>query len=161
MKRILKLVLVNVFFGGLGFFFGKRSMGRRIGEGEEQLGKQLEFYKLLVAWVEIKQKGKSLVEYFSRRSYKTVAIYGMKELGERLFEELENTDVQVKYTIDKNLAEMYKNTKYKTVASSDSLEAGDVIVVTATHYFATIYAELARNTDAEIVSLEDVIYEIV
>lgn len=127
----------------------------------EQLEKQFEFYQLLTAWLEIRQKNKKLDEYFIKHKYKNVAIYGMKELGERLFEELNGTEINVLYTIDKNMTDIYKKTKFKTVYPNDEMEKVDVVVVTAIHYFSDIYMELSQYMDAEIISLEDVVYEMI
>ena len=45
-----------------------------------------ELYMAFDQWLRIRQEGKTLVEFFEKNGYKTVAIYGMKELGERLYD---------------------------------------------------------------------------
>ena len=69
--------------------------------------KMTEFYRILIEWLRIRQEGKSLVSYFIQNGYKTVAIYGMKELGERLYDELKDSEISVKYVIDKNADAIY------------------------------------------------------
>ena len=44
-----------------------------------------ELYMAFDQWLRIRQEGKTLVDFFEKNDYKTVAIYGMKELGERLY----------------------------------------------------------------------------
>ena len=120
--------------------------------------KMTEFYRLLIEWLRIEQEGKSLVSFFLKNGYKTVAIYGMKELGERLYDELKDSEIEVKYIIDKNADEIYADVD--VVDPEDSLEKVDVIVVTAIHYFDEIEEMLEEKVDYPVISLEDVIYEI-
>lgn len=124
----------------------------------EHTQKMTEFYQVLVEWLRIKQEGKSLTEFFTRNEYKTVAIYGMKELGERLYDELKDSEIEVRYVIDKNKDSVYADVD--VVTPDDTLEAVDVIVVTAIHYFDEIEEALSAKVDCPIASLEDVIYEI-
>lgn len=124
----------------------------------EHTQKMTEFYQVLVEWLRIKQEGKSLTDFFTRNEYKTVAIYGMKELGERLYDELKDSEIEVRYVIDKNKDSVYADVD--VVTPDDTLEAVDVIVVTAIHYFDEIEEALSVKVDCPIVSLEDVIYEI-
>ena len=53
-------------------------------------------------WLQIRQEGKRLAGYFEANGYYAIAIYGMHFLGEALLRELKNTDIKVKYAIDKN-----------------------------------------------------------
>ena len=99
-----------------------------------------------------------MVEYFTKHNYKTVAIYGMKELGERLVDELRDSDIKVCYAIDKNADQIYSDVDI--VTPDDNLEPVDVIVVTAIFYFDEIYDMLSEKVDYPIVSLEDLLYEI-
>ena len=109
-------------------------------------------------WLRIRQEGKTLVEYFEKNDYKTVAIYGMKELGERLYDELENSGIEVRYIIDKNADSIYADVD--VITPDDDLEPVDVIVVTAIYYFDEIEEMLSEKVDYPVVSLEDILYEV-
>ena len=117
-----------------------------------------ELYMAFDQWLRIRQEGKTLVEYFERNEYKTVAIYGMKELGERLFDELEGSVIEVRYIIDKNADAIYADVD--VITPEDDLEPVDVIVVTALYYFDEIEEMLSDKVDYPIVSLEDILYEV-
>lgn len=106
----------------------------------------------------IRQEGKTLAEYFERNHYKTVAIYGMKEFGERLYDELKDTDITVKYIIDKNVDGVYADVDI--ITPDDEMPPIDVIVVTATYFFDEIEGTLGEKVDYPIVSLEDILYEV-
>ncbi len=133
-------------------------MGKILKEKEEWFNKVVSYYHLYNQWLSIRQQGKSLVEYFEKNQYKTVAIYGMKELGERLFDELKDSDITVKYIIDKKADELYAD--IDIVTPDEKLEPVDVIVVTATYYFDEIEEMLSEKVEYPVISLEDIIYEV-
>lgn len=135
-----------------------RIMGKRADDKNDLFKKVLSYYYLYERWLEIRQQGKSLVDFFEKNGYKSVAIYGYKELGESLYKELKDSDITVKYIIDKNADAIY--TDVDVVTPDDYLETVDVIVVTATYYFGEIEEVLAQKTDYPVISLEDVIYEV-
>ena len=117
-----------------------------------------ELYMAFDQWLRIRQEGKSLVEYFEKNNFKTVAIYGMKELGERLYDELENSGIEVRYIIDRNADSIYADVD--VVTPDDELEPVDVIVVTAIYYFDEIEDMLSEKVDYPVISLEDILYEV-
>jgi len=139
---------------GIGYEFIKEE--KRLDKMEDNLKKFEAFYRLLVTWVEMKQEGKSLAEYFEFNNIKTIAIYGMKELGERLVRELEDSEIEIKYVIDQNIDNI--NTILKKVKPDDELEQVDAIVVTAIYYYQDIEEKMSSKVECEIISLEDVVY---
>lgn len=131
---------------------------KKISEMEVLGDKVHQLYMAFDQWLRIRQEGKTLVEYFERNGYKTVAIYGMKELGERLYDELEGSGIEVLYAIDKNADTIYADVD--VVTPEDELKPVDVIVVTALYYFDEISELLDEKADYPVVSLEDILYEI-
>lgn len=119
--------------------------------------KMKEFYDLLIQWIGIKQRQKSIVEFFENNGYRSIAIYGMKELGKCLYDELQDSSIEVKYVIDNNIVEndmgipMYK--------SNEKLPNVDAIIVTAIHYFEEIESQLSEQVNYQIVNLKDIIFE--
>lgn len=131
---------------------------KKIKELTEGHMKVHELYMAFDQWLRVRQEGKTLVEYFEKQGYKTVAIYGMKELGERLYDELQGSGVTVKYVIDKNADSIYADVD--VVTPDERLEPVDVVVVTAIYYFDEIEEMLSDKVDYPIVSLEDILYEV-
>ena len=116
-------------------------------------------YLLLNHWLEIKNEGHSAVEYFENMGYKHIAIYGMAELADRLFEELENTDICIEYGIDKDVS--CTNSRIKEIYSlQDNLPMVDVIVVTPYYAFEGICKGLKEKIECPVISIEDVIWSI-
>lgn len=125
---------------------------KRNAETNDLLQKMGEFYKLLLKWLEIEQKGISIRSFFIENGWKTIAIYGMKELGERLFDELRDSEVEVKYIIDKKADTMYADVDI--ITPEEPMEEVDAIVVTAIHYMDEIEEMLEQKVDYPIISLQ-------
>lgn len=120
--------------------------------------KHLELMLLLNQWLKIKQEEKKVEDYFYRNRIKTIAIYGMSYIGERLFEELKNTDIEIKYAIDKNNESIYVDIDVLSV--DEVLPKVDAIIVTPVYFFDEIKDMLQKKTVCRIIYLEDVIYKL-
>ncbi len=126
--------------------------GKQVEEKAEKVDKFKGYYNMLNQWLILKQEGESLVKYFNANEYKSIAIYGMGEMGNRLYDELSGTDVEIKYAVDQNAANTY--------SELNVIENVDVMIVTATFAFDEIEEEISDKVDFPIISLEDVVYEI-
>lgn len=116
------------------------------------------FYYLLSHWVLLKQNNYNIADLLVSKGIRSVAIYGMKELGELICRELEGTEVKVLYTIDKNKDGIY--TKYPLFSPDDSLEKTDAIIVTAIYEYPSIKEYLCKRVEYPVISLEDLVYEV-
>lgn len=156
MKKNIVLIVSSTISGVVGFLAGVRNVKKQMEKADDKRKKMVEFYNLLVEWLMLKQRGKNLESYFIEKNYKSIAIYGMKELGERLYDELKETNIEVRYAIDKNADSIISDLDVRTL--DDPLDKVDVIVVSAIHYFDDIEEELENIVDCDIVSLEEVVY---
>ena len=131
------------------------SIGKTNSSEEEMKNKMLKYYVTLHNWIGKKQKNINLSSYFEKMGYNSVAIYGMKEVGERLYEELKDTKTEVKYAIDQNAESIYAD--IDVYSPDDDLPEVDVIVVTATYYYNSILNKIKDKIACPIISLDDVI----
>lgn len=131
---------------------------KKVSQKQAKVDKFKGYYNMLNEWLALKQAGKSLDEYFKQNNYKTVAIYGMGEMGNRLYDELKTTDIEVKYAIDKNVETVYAELEVKEI--DDELPDVDVVVVTATFAFDDVVECIQDKFICPIVSLEDVVFEV-
>lgn len=120
--------------------------------------KHLALFLLMNEWMKTKQEGKCIKDYFDKHEYKTVAIYGMSYIGERLLDELADSGIEVKYAIDRNADAIYSD--IEVCSPEDELPEVDVIIVTAVYFFDEIYDQLSKKVQCSVESLEDVLYEI-
>lgn len=131
---------------------------KQIEQKAQKVDKFKGYYNMLNQWLILKQEGKSLAEYFKANEYKSVAIYGMGEMGNRLYDELKDTDIEVKYAVDQDAASTYS--ELDVIDREDDFAEVDVMVVTATFAFDEIERILSDKAGFPIISLEDVVYEI-
>ena len=115
-------------------------------------------FRSLNQWLLLKQEGKSLAKYFSDNEYKTIAIYGMGEMGNRLYDELKGTDITVKYAIDKEMSSIYS--ELEVMDPQETLEEVDAIIVSAIFAFDEIEEELSKKVSCPVISLDDVVFEV-
>jgi hypothetical protein len=156
----LRPIISSAVSAGIGVVAANICYANKAENDTKKLEKDIEkmnmFYHILVEWLTLKQEGKSLEEYFIDNGYRTVAIYGMKELGERLYDELNGSSVEVKYVVDQDAENIYCE---KMVCSPyDKLQSVDVMVVSAVYHMDRIKNELQEKVPFPIISLEDVVY---
>lgn len=156
MKKLLRVTEVIGALGAILFAYGKDKKNKQEMKHQQEFSKKIvSYYALLNQWLKIKQQGKSLTEYFHKNDIQSIAIYGYKELGERLYDELKGSDIEIKYIIDKNID--YIRAEIDVYSPDESLPQVDAIVVTATYYYDEIEDELNDMGDFLIISLEDVV----
>ena len=158
LNRVIS-ILTGVAAGAAAGSIAVRSASlKRFHKMAENHAKLHMLYMAFDQWLRIHQEEKTLVEYFEKNGYKTVAIYGMKELGERLYVELEGSDIKVKYIIDKNADQICADVD--VITPDEKLEPVDVIVVTALYYFDEIEEMLGEEVDYPVVSLKNILKDI-
>lgn len=160
MKRRTASILSTLAGMTVGVIGGVAATGKILGRDENQqlANKHLAIMKLYDRWMETKQEGKSVIDFFHANNIKSIAIYGMSFVGQRLYEELKNSDINVRYCIDKNATSIYAD--IEIVSPEDELEEVDAIVVTAIYFYNEIEEQLETKTDIEIMSLEDILFEL-
>lgn len=158
MKKGVIALLSAVFGAGAGAVGAVYYKGIQVKEKSEKVDKFKSYYNMLNQWLILKQEGKSLDQYFVKNDYKRIAIYGMGEMGNRLYDELKNTEITVAYAIDKNISAAYSPIDVFDI--DDNLENVDVVIITATFAFNEIEMLLNDKVKCPIISLEDVVYEL-
>ncbi len=132
---------------------------KKVSETErDQTIKMTEFYDILIRWMQLYQEEKELSSWLMKKGYKRIAVYGMRELGVLFYNELLHEKMNVVCAIDKNGENM--NLGIDVIKPSADLPDVDVVIVTAPHYYQEIKYELNSITQADIVSIEDIIFEI-
>lgn len=158
MKKVLAKIILILAGAAAGAGVVGLTLSKKINKIQMGRAKVHALYMAFDQWLRIRQEGKTLIDYFKSQGYKTIAVYGMKELGEHLCDELFGSDITVKYAIDQNADQIYA--AVDVVTPDDELEPVDAIVVTAIYYFDEIEEALGGKVDCPIVSLEDILYGI-
>lgn len=151
--------ILSLLSGAIGGTIGmKRVMQKRLDIATNYSDKHLSLFLMMNQWVKVKQEGKNLSTYFERNDLKRIAVYGMSYAGETLIEELKGTGVEVIYGIDKNADKIFSTVD--VISMDDSFENVDAVIVTAITFYDEIKDKLSKKVDCQIISLEDVLYEV-
>lgn len=150
---VLGLVIVT------GEVFFMRMKGKEIEQLKKNEQKYLGIYRMLYQWINAKQDQKKLEDFFGERKFYKIAVYGMADLGRLFLRELKESDaVKIIYGIDRNAEAI--GSSVSVIRPEDVKNEADVIVVTVLDAFESIKSELTKYTDAEIISIEDIVYNL-
>lgn len=160
MKKAIMTLLVTMIGAVSGAVSVFVSMNRKMKKWKELNNKNDAILRVYSQWLSLKQEGKSLADYFRDNGYQKIAIYGMHYLGENLYGELINTDIEVKYAIDRNANKIFSNLDlYAPGEELATLEEVDAVVVTAFYFFDDIEELLGQYLDCPIISLQEILSE--
>lgn len=127
---------------------------------DEPLDKFCQYYEICNRWIKLLNDGYKLEDYFIKKNYNYIAIYGMGEFGNRLVEALSNTDIVVKYGINRNMWDAFGELDILGIDEVKNFEGIDCIVVTTVNIFEEVRENLHKKCSCDIISLEDVIFGI-
>lgn len=113
-------------------------------------------YKFMNQWLFLKQRGVDFGSFFIRQNIYSIAIYGAHYMGERLYDELKGSQVNVKYVIDRNADK--KEWEIPAVHPEDELETVDAVVITPIFDFLEIKAMLSEKMNCPMISIEEVLF---
>lgn len=129
--------------------------------------KNLKLFKMIKVydyWMYLNIRNKRIEIYFNNHNYKKIAIYGMNYIGNRLYDELLNSSVEIVFGIDKEGDSIIHNIPVLKREDSDVftyIEKIDIIVVTAIDAYQEILSDMQSICNKYIVSIEDIFVELI
>lgn len=120
-----------------------------------RLAKFEDYFAIANKWLKNRNSGIYVSDYFNHHNYETIAIYGMGELGKRLYEELRNQGKIVTFVMDRSAKGIEPGLNVYNVG--EKIPSVDVIVVTPTFDYTSIEEQLKKVTDTKIISIKDVV----
>ena len=145
----------------LGFLFSFWIFSKRFitinKESKRKNDKLYKSYVLLIEWLSWKSRKKNIAEWLLNRDIKSVAIYGMGELGNRLYEDLSKFEdvINVNYVIDNNITNTFS--ELPVLSLEDNLPKVDAIIVTPFFAFESIENPIKKKLpDTNIISLAEI-----
>ena len=117
---------------------------------------------MMKRWLENRNAGKMLSEFFVKCGFKTVAIYGAGDLGRLAYSELKDSTVKVTYFIDRNAMTLNNvdGIPVITPAEFEKLHDTEIVIITASGGYDSICRLFAQNIpEIGTVSLYDAVCE--
>lgn len=156
MKKAFAGIVGGIIGVAVGIAGIKKMNEKVIKEKENTKQRYKKYYDILNYWMEANMRGKSISASLQDKGYQNIVIYGMGEMGNRLYEQLRETDINVMYAIDKNPVSGYS--ELNVVGASMETAGVDVVIVTPVYDFDKIKGDLEGSFDCTILSLEEVIF---
>lgn len=157
MKKVRSILFLFISFF-TGFIMSRHLAFKRIISETNTISKYICLFKFANEWIKLKQNRIDSIKYFKDRNYYSIAIYGMGDLGERLADEIKNTDISVKYAIDRSRRGKYENIDIKSF--DDVFPTVDAVVVTAIYNFCEIQRDLKEKFECPVISLEEILLDL-
>ncbi len=124
---------------------------------EKTMNRYEGYWKILDAWMSLKESGISIARYVKDAGYRDIAIYGMGMLGKHLLKEFETEHIAIHYIIDSKKDIIHVG--LPVYAPNDELPGTDLIIVTPTYDFETIKLKLQKMSMATIMRLDELVME--
>lgn len=113
-----------------------------------------ENYEVMRDWLDRSGDIGALEKRIVENGFRTIAIYGMGDLGKMLYRKLSSSSIKVVYAIDRNPRRI--DNDLKVISPNDAFEEVDVIVVTIVAEFDAIKRLLETKTTNKIISIKDI-----
>lgn len=119
-----------------------------------------EMYQILLNWSFVGSN--QIVKWLKNKNYKKVAIYGMGDMGRKLHRDLEQSKIEVSYTMDQYAGSMTATVPLVTASQFKVMPEVDIVIVTVVQSFDVVKRELISKgcDEGKIISLKDVINEV-
>lgn len=129
-------------------------------EGLRKYGdKFYEYFQLLNRWIIARNEKKQIADYLREQNINKIAIYGMGELANRLYEELAGGDIQVLYGIDRDVC--CTNSSIADIYYPDDvLPEVDAVVITPFLSAEGIAKDLSSRCPYRMIPLDNIIYSL-
>lgn len=121
-----------------------------------------ENFAFMKRWLENKNAKKSFADYFHQCGYQTIAIQGAGDIGRLLYEEVKESDIQVKYFVDRNGEGIHEidGIPVITISRIGEMEDVDIVVITFINSYDAMSRMLAGYVpEIRTLSIKEAIYE--
>lgn len=152
MIKIIGVLLIAVAAFWLGYTIGKYFEPHK----DVKVDKFKSYYNLLCKWLDLEREGRTADILLTELGYRNVAVFGMGNVGKRLVDSLDGTDVTVVCGVDSFSTN--EENGLKVYSKKDVLPEVDAIVVTVPFAYESVKAELEKKNHVPIVSFEHILF---
>lgn len=161
MKKGLLFIITGIsVICNIALFIYCRFQKNYLKESNEKYMKFKKYYQIYNCWISSINKNISIESLLKNKNLRDIAIYGNGEIGNRLYESLQNSDVRVHYFIDKKAGEInfdIDKIKVYDIRDITNKEKLDAIIVTPVHQYEEIKEELQKITcETMFISVEEI-----
>ena len=134
-----------------------REQEKKLRKIEGRCAKFRKFYSTFNKWMNLEIGGRSYVRYLQYNHYERILIYGAKEMGILLYDELRKNGVEVAGIIDRYADYMSPDVDTVLYMPGDELPEADLMVVTAVSSYEEIKKDMEGRVQCPILSLVELL----
>lgn len=155
MRRNFWKVILSFLAGNLSLylFYKYRFIKKSVDNKEKR------YLQLFDKWMILIERGDTIKKFFTEKNIKEIAIYGYGNIGKHLVAQLSDSNINIKFVIDRR-KESIMGSNIPCFYPSDDLPSVDTIVITPICEYTEIKNALKKITSAELISIEDMVYEL-
>lgn len=106
-------------------------------------------------WIELENLGGNINSFFKERNIKTIAVYGIGSLTNRLIDELQEFNINILYLISSSQINIYKGISVYDI--DEELPEVDIIVITEIDNYLKVERELCEKNIIEVISIQELV----
>lgn len=137
------------------YYYCEKNKRKKIVQIDKESQKNYQMFRLMDDWINKKINKIEIEDYLLSNNYRNIAIYGLSYIGQTLINELEGSEVCIKYGIDRD-SEVYWE-EFPVIKPENVTEEVDIIIVTALSFYDEVKGTLQDKVKCPIISLEEMI----
>lgn len=116
------------------------------------------YKRIINLWEQTTNKGHSLSRYLLKYNYRKIALYGMGDLGCKVFKELADTEVEIVYVVDKS--PQFINEVFRVLSPEDIMPAVDLLLITVANEEEGIVKRYRNKYSFPVMGVSELLDEI-
>lgn len=115
-------------------------------------------------WLYLEKRNQSVAGFLQKRSYFKIGIYGMGYIGNRLYDFLSSSDIEVVFAIDQRAEKFVCNVPtfcLENVQVKNYMKRIDAIIVTAESAFESVKEKIVKEYGVPVLSFKSILLEMI
>lgn len=116
------------------------------------------YYDLLYQWLNLKQKNIKFSDFFDNKKYSKVGIYGYGRIGQLLYKEIEDMDIEIHFIQKEGTYAINDGVKVISIKEiAEERKKFDVIIITPIYDVIKIKSELEGHYNGKIMIIDELL----
>lgn len=114
-------------------------------------------FKCLHLWMSNREQGKNIGDYLLEKGIKKAGIYGYGILGRHLIDELQKSNIEILWIMDKNKNKTIDTIPFVNVETNKKIEHPEIVIVASIKYYEEIERMLISEGYMNVRGIEEIV----